>query len=394
MRSIACRVLFLCALLLCRPIFASSSRTNILQRGTAVTLQFAETISSATVRKNDRLDFIVSKDVMLKGAAAIPAGTLAQGSVIEVKRKRPLGMGGEIIIKVGSVVLTTGQRIELVARNDFKGQSHTIRMAVEMALGAAVYMPVAPVFLLSRGRDRTVLKGTEVTAFTNKDFPIEVPDIPAARESDSELTAIMKVLPPRSLNGQGREGDMLNLMFQATEDNLREAFAVAGWVQVDRSIPSVVWHLLSQRDRDTKLPMARLYVFGRRPDFSYALPDPQAIVERRHHLRIWKTDRVVDGIPVWVGAATHDVAIEFVKRKFQLSHRIDPDVDAERDFIAHDLAQTGKLTGDEYMNCPEPVFRAQTATGQTYQSDGRILFLHLGEGSTPTQEPVEIADKP
>jgi LssY C-terminus len=76
-------------------------------------------------------------------------------------------------------------------------------------------------------------------------------------------------------------------------------------------------------------------------------------------------------------AATHDVSIEFVKHKLQLFHRIDPDVDAERDFIAKDLADTGQFTRQDYLNRADPVFRAQTATGQTYHSDSRLLFLEV-----------------
>jgi hypothetical protein len=60
-------------------------------------------------------------------------------------------------------------------------------------------------------------------------------------------------------------------------------------------------------------------------------------------VRIWKTDRAVDGQPLRA-AATHDVAIEFVKHKFRLFHRIDPKVDAERDFIAGNLAETHRVT--------------------------------------------------
>ena len=38
---------------------------------------------------------------------------------------------------------------------------------------------------------------------------------------------MIRLLPPRSLNGEGREGDMLNLIFAAKEEDLQEAFARA-----------------------------------------------------------------------------------------------------------------------------------------------------------------------
>ena len=65
----------------------------------------------------------------------------------------------------------------------------------------------------------------------------------------------------------------------------------------------------------------------------------EAVVSRRHHVRIWKTDYTIDGTPIWVGSATHHLAIEIAKRGHLIDHRIDPDVDAERNFIGVDLAK-------------------------------------------------------
>ena len=112
-------------------------------------------------------------------------------------------------------------------------------------------------------------------------------------------------------------------------------------------------------------------------DYSYALPEPGAVVSRRHHLRIWKTDHTIGGTPVWVGSATHDVAIEVAKRGRLISHRIDPAVDAERDFVGFDLSNTSSVSRQEYLYSANPIFQSQTASGQTYHSDSRILLLDL-----------------
>jgi len=365
----------------------------VLPSGTPVELQSVQTISSARARKGDRVSFVVTKDVQAEGFTIIDAGARAEGSVIGRKGKRPLGMGGNLIIKLDSVELTTGESVALVARKEFKGRSHTIRMGVAMAITAAIYLPAAPAFILSRGRDSTVLKGTELTAYTHNDASVEVASLPLARENVSALNEMLKMLPSRVTNAEGREGDMINLIFQAKEEDLQEAFAHAGWVKVEKSKRLIVWHLLWQRKRYTKLPMDRLYVFGRAQDYSYALPDPLSIVARRHHLRIWKTGQVADGVPLWVAAATHDVSIHLVKRKFRLFHRIDPNVDAERDFIAGNLWEAKRLTREEYVNCPEPVSGAQTATGQPYYSDSRMLLLELYPGVSTIAEATQITSK-
>jgi hypothetical protein len=391
-------ILFLCALLLLpHGLFGQGLPAGadmiFIESGTPVKLQMTRTISSAHAHKGDRLDFVAVDDVVVKGFTVIHAGAPATGSILEVRRKRPLGIGGAVLIRLDSVELSTGERSPLIGRKKFKGRSHAIRMGVRVAVLAAIYLPAASLFLLSRGQDSTVLKGAEVTAYTRDDSELQAADLPLAREHGSELGEMMQVLPARALNGEGREGDMLNLMFAAKEDDLQKAFAQSGWLKVETSIPQIVWHLLWQRNHYTKLPMDRLYVFGREQDYSYALPDPTSIVGRRHHLRIWKTDRIINGVPIWVGAATHDVSIQFVKRKLQLLHRIDPNVDAERDFIAQNLAITTPLETKEYLRCDAPVFKARTATGQEYYSDSRMLLVQLTLPALPVAAATELAQK-
>ncbi len=352
--------------------------TVLVKSGTPVKLQFSNTISSASAHKGDKVDFVVEKGVAVDGYTVVRPGEVARGSVVEVERKRLLGVGGRVIVKLDSVELASGEQVGLEARQRFKGRSHTLRMGLAMAVTAAIYLPAAPVFLLAHGRDSVVLKGTELTAYTTSDVRAQTSALLTTPLNDSELPEMVKMLPGRVLNGEGREGDMLNVIFAAREEDLQEAFARAGWVKVEKSHPLIIWHLLCQRTRYTKLPMDRLYLFGRAQDYSYALPEPGYIVERRHHLRIWKTGWEVDGVPLWVGAATHDVGVEFVTRKFWVFHRIDPNVDAERDFIGGNLEQTAQLTHHEYVTSAEGVSSAETATGQAYYSDNRMLLMGLG----------------
>ena len=83
------------------------------------------------------------------------------------------------------------------------------------------------------------------------------------------------------------------------------------------------------------------------------------------------------GRPSGLAAATHDVAIEIAKRGRLINHRIDPAVDAERDFVGIDLTNTLSVSRQEYLHSADPVFQAQTASGETYHSDSRILLLDL-----------------
>ena len=89
----------------------------------------------------------------------------------------------------------------------------------------------------------------------------------------TELSAMLHFLPPRTVDGEGRDGDMLNLVFVANQDDLEDAFASAGWIKTDKTRFPAFWHLAVQRMHYAKMPMRRLFVFGRTQDYSYALPD-------------------------------------------------------------------------------------------------------------------------
>jgi hypothetical protein len=349
----------------------------LIADGTPVKLQLNQTISSAHARIGDRLDFVVPADVTIKGLTVIPTGSIASATVIGVKHRRLLGIGGKVVLKLDSVRLADGDRVPLRARTEVKGSSHTKLMAAAILGVSTFFWPATPAFLLWRGGDSTVLKGTEVTGHVDGDAWVQAANLAKAKDNLSGMNDPMTFVPPRVLNGEGREGDMVNLLFVAQASDLQGAFQHGGWIKVDQWKPVMAWHLLWQRTRDAKLPMARFYLFGRIQDYSYALPDPTAIVTRRHHLRIWRTDHEMDGYPVWAAAATHDIAIELGKHGHLISHRIDPNVDAERDFVGENLAKTRFVRSQEYVHGVDPVFKAQTAAGEAYYSDSRILLLDM-----------------
>jgi hypothetical protein len=345
--------------------------------GTPVQLQLAESISSAHARVGEPLNFVVVKDVSVEGFIVIPAGTVASGSVTGVKHKRFMGMGGKVALKLNSVELVNGERVGMRARMEVKGRSRTKLAAAAMIATGVVFPPAAPVFLLIRGHDGTVLKSTEITARMDGAASILSAGLQRSPESSSELEGMMDYLPPRVFNGEGREGDMLNLVFVGQKEDLQRAFKRAGWIKTDKFNPIFAWHLLWHGTGDARLPMSRLYLFGRMQDYSYALPDPGAAVSRRHHIRVWKTDYTMDGMPVWAASATHDIAIEIAKRGHLIGHRIDPEVDVERDFIGVALSSTSSVSREQYLHPPDPVHQALTSSGEPYSSDGRILLLDL-----------------
>ncbi len=130
-----------------------------------------------------------------------------------------------------------------------------------------------------------------------------------------------------------------------------------------------------------ELPMSELYLFGRPQDFGMAHAEPFAVVASRHHLRIWKAPFAVDGQILWVGAATHDVGFDRDQRNNGFTHKIDPEIDLERKFVAESLASTGLVLKLGYFLPRDALTEAHTATGGTFRSDGKVLVMVVGASS-------------
>jgi hypothetical protein len=131
------------------------------------------------------------------------------------------------------------------------------------------------------------------------------------------------------------------------------------------------------------MPMSTLYLFDRPQDYGFAHAEPVKVAMSRNHLRVWKSAFVVDGRPLWCIAATHDIGFERDQRNNGLTHKIDPAIDGEREYVNGTLSGTGLVAQRDHVTPADPLTTAKTATGGEFHSDGRILVLVL-KNVTPT----------
>ena len=186
---------------------------------------------------------------------------------------------------------------------------------------------------------------------------------------------------PRRVNDQFNNlGDMVNFVIVGSEKDLQSALAAADWHVADTNNTRAVLNAAMQT-YDSKdylaMPMSTLFLFGRKQDFGYEMAEPIAMVASRHHFRIWKAPFTWNGKEVWVGAGTHDIGFAKDKRNNNVTHKIDPAVDGERDNIGTSLQKSNKAKTFSYYLPPNPVQEAKNATGDGYRSDGRLLVIFL-----------------
>src|SRR5215469_14615541 len=198
----------------------------------------------------------------------------------------------------------------------------------------------------------------------------------------SLTSELLEKIPRRVTDQQGNPGDMVNVLIVGTEDQMVQAFTTAGWVKVDASVESTVLSgvlaTLGKKDYLT-LPMSKLYLFQRPQDYGFAHAEAVTVAMSRHHLRAWKSPSPyqVDGRPLWCIAATHDIGFARDQRNNKITHRIDPAIDNEREYVNSTLSGTGLVTQRTHVTPATPLKEAKTATGGSFNSDGRILVLVL-----------------
>jgi len=191
-------------------------------------------------------------------------------------------------------------------------------------------------------------------------------------------------IPRRVGDKQGNPGDMVNFLLLGSEEVMQRVFTNAGWVKVDADVKDAVLRgLIDSLSKESYLtmPMSQLYLFGRSQDYGWAHAEPISVVKTRNHLRIWKASFRVNGEILWVGAATHDIGFEHDQRNNGVTHKIDPDIDLERDYVEKTLASTGFVTDISHFLPNDPMKEAKTATGGTFHSNGQVLILKLDESA-------------
>ncbi len=211
------------------------------------------------------------------------------------------------------------------------------------------------------------------TAAASKRIDVKMPEI---------SPAFIDRIPRRVNDADGNPGDTTNFLIIGSEDKMKQALQAAGWVLVDKDSRGAVLHAILgslSKQAYTQLPMSELMLFDRVQDYGYAHAEPFTVVAQRHHFRLWKSEYTLAGKTVFVGAGTHDIGIEKDQRNGKLTHKIDPQVDMERDYIGQSLDATGFVAKMDYYTPSEPVRSTRTATGGAISSDGRVLAILLKE---------------
>ena len=392
--------------------------------GTQLHIRLKSAVGSYSSRAGSSVDAILIAPLVVGGETVLPAGSAVEGSVKTVRR---VGLGirhetAELELEFTRLVTPQGEQIPIAARLEEvdngrehvgrNGSIHGVRATDSLCYRVAGYIRTMVPWEIHAEVAEWAIKsligelpepeiyypaGVELTLVLTGPVTINAPaeTEPALRRlteaERADLNALIASLPDRAYDpDSGRPSDLTNVILIGSREQIVAAFSAAGWTQANPS--SLRWRIkwiraVAERHGDLAGPMSALLLDGAKPDMSWekGLND----VSKRHHVRIWNAG-TWRGQELWMGAATRDVDFAYLRPGQTLTHKIDEDIDQERDKIAYDLAFTSctsLLDWAERSGVPE---FTRNGTGDRIDTDTRAAVIGLDDCPAPAPSPESL----
>ncbi len=196
---------------------------------------------------------------------------------------------------------------------------------------------------------------------------------------------------------QGIPGDPLNIGLVGTKEEVVNALLTAGWYPADpitlRSSIGIAKSVLLKRSYPTA-PVSSLYLWGRKQDLAFELPVGNS-AKKRHHVRLWQSNEISsDGRPVWLGSATFDTSVELSHYTGQITHRIDANIDEERDTFISYLEKARQIKSEYQVTGVGATLQGRNGGGDYYYTDGEMTIGVLTANNQLQTAPISKSANP
>jgi hypothetical protein len=379
-------------------LLSANIQPVVFPAGTTVPIRFLTALTSGRDSVGTPVVAQTFAAMVSDSCVVVPPFALVSGHVVRSLGGRRLGRSGQLGVAFDSLEVEPAAWVPIHAILDTleysrsgqvrdSGVVHAHTSRVPIAIGAvASVVEIVPAalfggYLVARKGARASILTGEVGA-VRLVKPLTIPDpptcTPVAAHHDLHVLPTLPQFVPYASDKSGRKsGDAINLIFLGPGRQIDSAFRRAGWVAAR---PASLWALTREVTAAIAsrpavgAPVSTLYFEGRKEDLAYELAGPNARI--RHHVRIWLLDSLTG---VWVGAGTKDIGLRVRPLRARATHRIDPDVDRERDVITGTLESVGCADPPEYVRLPGADTVGHTIDGQRYSSDGQSSVLRLRE---------------
>ena len=172
-----------------------------------------------------------------------------------------------------------------------------------------------------------------------------------------------------------RKTENINFIFLSRSDYiLIDLFKTSSWKMPDRiwrySLIKAWEKLLEWKDYKTA-PITPLYWNKKIQDFSFQKWTPKKSIKYRHHIRIWKTNYKIWDYFIYVWVWVYDDWI-----KWGITHKIDPNIDKEREFIFWSLVNNNLIESYKKIQLVKP-FKWKNFSWDEFFTDWKAYLIKL-----------------
>ncbi|MCW1248868.1 LssY C-terminal domain-containing protein [Acaricomes phytoseiuli] len=189
----------------------------------------------------------------------------------------------------------------------------------------------------------------------------------------------------RSRTTDGLLGDPINLAVCGSQEQLETVMAEAGWTKADeislRSSWRIVLSTITGRSYD-EAPVSTLNLFGRQQDFAYQ-QEVENSPAKRHHVRFWRCPEgwlLPGGYKAdWLAAGTFDRSVGFSLFTFQITHKIEENIDIERDHIVASMRKANPEVKVRVIEDFSTGYHSRNGGGDAIITDGDLPIVNISE---------------
>jgi hypothetical protein len=411
------RFYFLAALtlLLCACNAKCASACDQVPAGQTFRIRLLQPIATYSSKPGTIVRGFIIESPSCEGSATLPTGTLVEGHIVSVQK---VGMGfrhetakmqlefDQVIqdgvpTKIQTQVLAVDNAREKVKDGVIRGNrsTKTLHGYVGNTINYVMMLHPTSFWILPAARASfSILPEPELyyPAGTDLVLQFSAPMLLDARAilapqnwklDPSEMSALdeqVLSLPERTSTAKGLPADVVNLAFIGSQDQLQDAFQAAGWLSSDapstRNGAHMFTALISSKSYPHG-PISEQLLDGR--DYDFGWQKGLNCVVRRDHVRVWSDDLTWQGRNVWMAASTRDVGVRFSIWNKELTHRVESDIDVERERIVRDLGLAGCIESVHVAPRPGMPANLANATGDRLHTDGAVAVVELKDCNAP-----------
>jgi hypothetical protein len=187
----------------------------------------------------------------------------------------------------------------------------------------------------------------------------------------------------RARTSDGLLGDPVNVALLGSEQQIHESMTCAGWIRADDLNLTTGWrivHATLLRRSYREAPVSPLLLFDRTQDFAYQ-QDVDGTPGKRHHVRFWRCPpgwKLPGGYSAdWLAAGTYDRSVGLSLFTLQVTHKIAPQTDAERDHILSTVTHTNPTVRVSMIRDFSSGYHARNGGGDSIETDGDLPIIDV-----------------